>query len=236
MENGMFQQAFALALIGVVGTGVGVIASLILTEFVAQRDFHDRIAKMCNILSLEAARIQSWCQEYNNITRDTTEKSKQDPNYFPHLHTFSRLPFVAGQAALSNGDFVAQIPKQTVAQLSRAYAELDILNALIDGYSLFTQTSRELLNFRSSVIGYYESLSTLCSTILAEFQPLQREIINQLAAHGNEAVRQHKRIQVCKLIGGCLLVLAVVSLVVFLILSAISPAQPIPTPMPTPTV
>lgn len=232
----MFQQEFALALVGVVGTGVGVIASLIPTEIVAKRDHHDRVAKMCNILSLEAARIDVWCQEYIRITHEVMEAVKQNSDYAPGLHTFSRMPFVAGQAALSNSDFVAQIPNQTVTPLSRAYSQLDLLNALIDSYSLFVQTSRSLSNFRLSVIGYYEHLNRLCSSILTEFQPLREEINKHLKENGKEAVRQHKRIQACRWIGAGLLLLAVVCLIVFLLLSVAAPAQPLPSPTPTPTV
>lgn len=231
----MFLTALALAFVGVLGTGIGLLASLIPSDLVAKRDHHQRIAKLWLVLNLEVARIRGSCMRYISLTEVAIDTMKQDPKgQFP-VHALSRLTSGAGQAALSNGDFVAQTPDQIVIHLSRIYSQLDLVNALIDGYTIFTQTSRSLMNFGNSVLGYYETLNKGCSDILTELQPFQEEMEGQLKENNDEVARQQKRIQIAKWVSGVTFGIVFALVIIFFLLQVASPAQPLPTPTPTST-
>jgi hypothetical protein len=124
----MFQQAFALALVGVIGTGIGVIASLLPIELLGKRDLHERVAKIWRLLDLEIARLIATCQEFQGVLGRTkkalSELCGSDTKVL--LIGMAHLPSLARQVAMSSGDLVAQTPDNLLLELNDAYNALDL--------------------------------------------------------------------------------------------------------------
>jgi len=192
----MFQQEFALALVGVIGTGVGVVASLIPVELLGKRDLHERVAKMWRLLDREIAHLLTECQEAQPVI---TESLQNLPAFDPSrpiteavdvlLMGVSHLSSQAWQTVKSNGDFVDKAPEYVFHELSLVYGAVGLTNAEMDRYSLYISTSRDNSFYTANVEGHYKSLEKCFSGLFPKLQPIQQKVREQGKIHSAKAKR-----------------------------------------------
>ncbi|HYU73102.1 MAG TPA: hypothetical protein VEL31_10530 [Ktedonobacteraceae bacterium] len=100
---------FIIALVGVIGTGVGIVASLIPMELIGQRDSYQRLAKTWRLLLSEAQRIEHFCTDLaqsleHAITMMSTGQAM--PKKYMSRISLGGLQVIL----LSNSEFISQAP------------------------------------------------------------------------------------------------------------------------------
>lgn len=209
----MIQQPLALALVGVIGTGIGVIAALLPIELLGKRDLHERVAKMWRLLDLEIARLVTTCQNFQGALGRTkkalSELSGSDTKVL--LIGMAHLPSQARQVAMSSGDFGAQTPDNLLLELNDAYDALDLTNAQMDRYiayssvaiSFESSASEGALDLlRTNIAVHYESLENASATLLSRLLPLQEKISDQEKIHTDKAKRFSRMISALWMLAG----------------------------------
>ncbi len=165
------------ALIGMIGAGAGILASLIPLELTGNRDHYERLAKIWGLLDFDT----KW------------------------------------QVAVTNGDFMAQVPQGILNKLTEGYLAVDTLNESVDHYARFTSTSRALSNFSETVVTFYKVINQNCSAITTHFQALKQQIADEEKVNANKAKSRQKRIEVYKWIGTVLFGIVIIVLIVLVI-------------------
>lgn len=217
----MFQQAFALALVGVIGTGVGVIASLIPIELVAKRDLHERVAKKWRLLDYEITFLLDTSEVYqHSLSEARKTQLKEDTWNFPKISA-SHRPTLAWQAAISDGDFIEQAPDDLLVKLGTMYSNVDIANVRVDQYNQFiTQIPDLMIALRESTAvrylysEHYKVLANCFKKLLPTLTSVQPMVSEQAKIHAAKAKRLSKRIQVA---GWAAVTIFLVSVVLFAI-------------------
>jgi len=133
--------AFLTALVGVVGTGIGVLAAFVPTELIGKRDYYERITKFWSLLQFEVAQIIIYCPKFHDLPT-VDKESKIDT-------TLSPISLAAWQAALANSEFIGAVDPVPIRNLAACYVLLERLNAAVENYKLFCATANvnELPNF-----------------------------------------------------------------------------------------
>ncbi len=203
------------ALIGMIGAGAGILASLIPLELNGKRDHYERLAKIWGLLDFDTKRIDDLCQNHWKETLEALQHVETD-NVIP-LHTFVRIPSTAWQVAVTNGDFMAQVPQGILNKLTEGYLAVDTLNESVDHYARFTSTSRALSNFSETVVTFYKVINQNCSAITTHFQALKQQIADEEKVNANKAKSRQKRIEVYKWIGTVLFGIVIIVLIVLVI-------------------
>ncbi len=107
---------FIIALVGVIGTGVGIVASLIPMELIGQRDSYQRAVKTWQLLRSEAERIEQFCTELARSLEDTVKiMSTQQTLQKKYLNRISLEGLQA--VLLSNSEFISQAPPALLSKL-----------------------------------------------------------------------------------------------------------------------
>lgn len=242
----MIQQPLALALVGVIGTGIGVIAALLPIELLGKRDLHERVAKIWRLLDLEIARLVAKCQEFHGVLGRTekalSELSGSDTSV--PLIGMAHLPSHARQVAVSSGDFVAQAPDDLLLELNDAYDSLDLTNAQMDRYLSYSSVATGLVFFnndaglellRANIAVHYESLENASATLLSRLLPLQEKISDQEKVHDAKAKRLSRMISALWMSAVLIFLVAFILMIIFFFLQAAPSPQPLATPTPTST-
>jgi hypothetical protein len=139
MSLNVYWLAFIGALIGVVGTGIGVIAALIPTILTGKRDYFQRLVNLWNLLYAEAKTIPIQCMDRKENTPASNTTQSMVP--LENVAAISPLSLTAWHAVSANAEFVASLTEKQVQQIYRAYVLAETLNASINFYALYTSTA-----------------------------------------------------------------------------------------------
>ncbi len=179
--------AFLTALVGIVGTGIGVLAAFVPTELLGKRDHYDRLAKIWGLLEFEIGQIITYSGKFDDLS--TAGNPPIDP-------TLSPLSLAAWQATLSNGEFIGAADPLLLHNLAASYVLLEGLNAAVANYKLFCATTNIALlpNFGERVRELHKGLQREATIIKAEFEDQQSHLPRQIQQWEKQTKRQQRLI------------------------------------------
>src|SRR5260221_13753271 len=103
---------FVAALVGVVGTVVGIYASLHTVELIGKRDYYQRLVKLWKLLDFER----------NAIVKQSKDKADHlSEAESPTPMIISSFSTVAWQAIRANGELIADTPQELLNRLIGSY-------------------------------------------------------------------------------------------------------------------
>jgi len=205
---------FIVALVGVIGTGVGILASLIPIELTSKRDYYQRLVKMWRLLDFER---EALLKHYENPANHLAEA----PEPRPMMIAF--LPTTAWQTVRSSGEFLTEAPSDLLTTLNASYEMVDRLNATINHYTIFSATTNiaTLPNFPDRVRGFHTIINTQYSVLAMQFRNLEEQIAQEIKILAGKAQAAQKWVDVLKwfagVVFGCVLIASIV-LVLLLVL------------------
>jgi hypothetical protein len=221
MSLSAYWLAFIAALIGVVGTGVGVIAALIPTMLTGKRDYFQRLVNLWSLLLIEARTVPVQCKSYKNSP--PASKAAQDKVPIMAVAMLSPLPLTAWRVISANGEFVSSLSEKLLQQLYTAYANAEQLNAAINFYTLYTSTAAMMNHsYPNTEMQRVEDAFALIlkqsDQVIQIFSNLQQPLTSQIEAN-QRRVRQYDRwIFWLSLIGGTAFVAAIVACILLAVL------------------
>ena len=170
-DNNAF--TFIVALVGVIGTGIGILASLIPIELIGKRDYYQRLVKMWRLLDFEQKALVKYFENPANHLVEAPE---------PRPMMIAFLPATAWQTVRSNGEFITDAPANLLHTLNSSYEMVDRLNATINQYTIFSATSSigAVPNFPDRVRGLHTIINTQYSVLAIQFQNLEGQIAQQI--------------------------------------------------------
>lgn len=195
MSLSTYWLAFIAALIGVVGTGIGVIAALIPTMLTGKRDYFQRLVNLWTLLRQEARTLPVECKNYKHAA--PASNTAQDKVPITAVAMLSPLPLTAWRVVSANGEFVTSLPEQLLQQLYAAYACAEQLNAAINFYTLYTSTAAMMNHsYPNTETQRVEDAFTLIlkqsEQVMQAFSNLQQPLTKQIEAN-QRSVRQYER-------------------------------------------
>ncbi len=204
---------FIVSLVGVIGTGVGVVASHIPTELTNKRDFYQRLTSIWKLLDFESKAITNSCTVHNNLPTG--------PN--PTIGVLPIITTTAWQVTVSSGEFIAEVPEDIIEKLGAAYSAIGTTNMMIHQYTLFVSTSSALSNYGDRISGYYATLKKMSLTTMPLFQDLQQQFAHQIKINEEKTNNAQRLIDRLKNFGATVfigtLVVSIILAVVLIVLS-----------------
>jgi len=203
---------FIVALVGIIGTGVGILASLIPIELTGKRDFYQRLVKMWRLLDFEQ---KALVKHFENPANHLAEAPEPRPMMIPFL------PATAWQTVRSNGEFITDTPANLLHTLSASYEMVDRLNATINQYTIFSATTNiaAVPNFSDRVRGFHTIINTQYSVLALQFQNLEGQIAQQIKTFEEKTRSAQKWIDFLKwfawIVFGGVLIASVVLVLLF---------------------
>ena len=164
---------FIVALVGVIGTGIGIMASLIPIELTGKRDYYQSLVKMWRLLDFEQ---KALVKHFENPANHLAEA----PEPRPIMIAF--LPATAWQTVRSNGEFITDAPANLLHTFNASYEMVDRLNAAINQYTIFSATTNiaTMPNFPDRVRGFHTIINTQYSVLAIQFHNLEGQIAQQI--------------------------------------------------------
>lgn len=190
---------FTVGLIGIIGVGIGVIASLLPIELTGKRDYYQRLAKIWQLIKFEAKNIQDICDGNINVP------DKNDT----FLMFYVQMPTTSWQVAIASGDFIAAVPQDILSKLSLAYMSVSRVNTIISYYSPFTPNV--FSNHLEVIKAFYFNIKLECSTTTSIFQELQEQIISQISLYEKKMNSKQIQIEILKWVGIIMFIIASIS-------------------------
>jgi len=186
---------FIVALVGVIGTGVGILASLIPIELTGKRDYYQRLVKMWRLLDFERRALVKHCDDPANHLAEAPE---------PRPIMISSLPLTAWQTVRSNGEFIAAAPPELLNALYVSYEMVDRLNATINHYTIFSATTNVAIlpNYADRIRYFHTIINSQYSTLSMHFRDFEAQIAQQIKMLEKKADSAHKWIDRLKWIVG----------------------------------
>jgi hypothetical protein len=165
--------AFLTAIIGVLGTGIGVLAAFVPTELIRKRDYYERLAKFWTLLQFEVERIIIYSDKFHDLSTDSNPKIDT---------TLSPISLAAWNAAYANSEFIGAADPVVIGNVAACYVLLEGLNAAVENYKLFcaTTTIATLPNFGERVRGLHQEMQRESDSVRAEFESCQSSIPRQV--------------------------------------------------------
>jgi hypothetical protein len=161
--------AFLTAIIGVLGTGIGVLAAFVPTELIGKRDYFERLAKFWALLQFEVERIIIYSDKFHDLSTGNN----------PQIDTtLSPISLAAWNAAYANSEFIVAADPVLIRNIAASYVLLERLNAAVENYKLFcaTATMATIPNFGERVRGLHQEMQYEADIVRAEFESCQSSI------------------------------------------------------------
>ncbi len=179
--------AFLAAIIGVLGTGIGVLAAFVPTELIGKRDYYERLAKFWVLLQFEVERIIIYSGKFHDLS---TESNPQIDT------TLSPISSAAWNAAYANTEFIGAADPVLIRNVAASYVLLEGLNAAVENYKLFcaTTTIAPLPNLGERVRGLHQEMQRESDSVRAEFESCQSDIPRQIQHYEEKTKRKQQLI------------------------------------------
>lgn len=174
--------AFLTAIIGVLGTGIGVLAAFVPTELIGKRDYYERLAKFWTLIQFEIERIIIYSHKFHDLSTDNPQIDT----------TLSPISLAAWNAVYANAEFIGAADPVLIASVAASYVLLESLNAAVENYKLFcaTTTIATLPNLRERVRGLHQEMQRESDIVRAEFESCQSAIPRQVQRYEKKAKRK----------------------------------------------
>lgn len=179
--------ALLTAIIGVLGTGVGVLAAFVPSELIGKRDYYERLAKFWALLQFEVERVIIYSDKFHDLS---TENNPQIDT------TLSPISQAAWDAAYANSEFIGAADLVLLRNVAACYVLLERLNAAVENYKLFcaTTTIATLPNFGERVRGLHQEMQREADIVKAEFESCQASIPRQVQHYGKKTKSKQRLI------------------------------------------
>lgn len=180
---------FVAALVGVFGTGIGILASLYPVELTGKRDYYQRLVKMWRLLDFER----------NAIVRQSEDRADHlSEAESPIPMIISSFPFTAWQTVRSNGEFIADTPQELLNSLNASYGMLERLNITLTNYSTFYVSANTATSSQISdrIRDYHITISQQRLNLALQFRELEGKIALQIEMCKKELKRKQREIDV----------------------------------------
>src|SRR5260370_30421663 len=214
MSLNVYWLAFIGALIGVVGTGVGVIAALIPTMLIGKRDYFQRLVNLYSLLHFEIDAVSVQCKDYTSRTPvpDTTQQLVP----LTTVAMISPLPLTAWRVVSVNGELITSLSEQLLQQIYRAYAFAEELNASVNFNALYTSTAAMMNHSYPNtdvqrVGDAFALILKRSDQVIQAFSNLQNPLIRQIEDNQRMAGRYKRWIFWLGVIGGILFSAAIIT-------------------------
>ena len=170
---------FIIALVGVIGTGVGITASLIPMELIGQRDSYQRTVNTWRLLISEMHRIKKLCDVISAELKHAIEIATEngiEPRFINYIALEGLQPI------LMNGEFISQLPSDVRITLLDLYDAVTLMNVMTSQYSNYIANVLivyEGKDYSTSIVEFYNIIHERCLMVGKYFQQLEPEIIDQ---------------------------------------------------------
>jgi len=179
--------AFLTAIIGVLGTGIGVLAAFVPTELIGKRDYYERLSKFWTLLQFEIERIIIYSNKFHDLSTDGNPRIDT---------TLSDISLAAWNAAYANSEFIGAADPVLLRNVAACYVLLERLNAAVENYKLFCATTNiaTLPNFGDRVRGLHQEMQRESDIVRSEFESWQSNIHRQVQQLEKKTKRKQRLI------------------------------------------
>jgi hypothetical protein len=202
---------FIIALVGIIGTGIGILASLIPIELAGKRDYHQRLIKVWKLLDFERNALISQCENPADYLPEAPA---------PRPMIVASLPSSAWQSVRSNGELISDAPQELLNSLNIAYEMVARLNVTLDHYSIWASTPNadQLEIFHDRTRYYHRIINSQRTTLAIQFRDFERQIAQQIKMHEKIIHSTQKWINSLKWIAGVVYGCTVIASLVLVVL------------------
>jgi hypothetical protein len=178
-----------VALVGVVGTGVSIYASLHTVELTGKRDHYQRLVKLWKLLDFERKAIVEQSEDQADLLSEAES---------PTPMIISSFSTVAWQAIRANGELIAEAPQELLNRLIDSYGIVERLNITLTNYATFNVSANMTSSgqFSARIGNYHRSINQQRSILALEFRDLEKKITPQIEMYEKALKRQQKKIDV----------------------------------------